>query len=942
MHQNIAGFLNKKEMLEVTLSELSNKYKQPIDLLCLSETFIQQNSELNIQLHGFILSTSFCRINKKRGGVCILHHNSIEIKHLPFIKDLASEMTFECCGVEIVNYNIILVCIYRIPGACIRTFFNKLCILLDKLKWKTSKTVILTGDWNIDTLKTTNISRELKELLDSYNFDLHINVPTRRLSCIDHFASNDKESRGHTVPVALSDHETAQILTVPVKKRVLSIQHYYKTVRDFSQENISKFKECISNYPWTELFVKNDTDEAFNYFHTELCLLYNLCFPKYRVKITKKIHKPNWLTKGIRTSCVTKRKLRISYYKNKSVTSKNQYRKYAKLLKKCIIFSQKSKNTNYINKSKNKCRATWQIINNTENYVKINSIDQLNVNNNKIITDPIQIASKFNDYFINLPKISSEQTSSHNSVSLANSSVTFFLAPTDEHEIRNIIKSLNNTNSTGYDELSTKVIKSCIHELSPLLAHLVNLSFKNGQFPSSLKFSVVVPLFKKGEKDDIGNYRPITLIPVLSKIFEKTFHKRLTSFCTRFSIIRSEQHGFQKGKSTSLACFKIIKQISYFMDKRIPVSMILFDLSRAFDYVCHKTLLGKLESYGIRGHAHKWIKSYLEGRVQRVEISRINKSLELTSYTSKYCVNNFGVPQGSILGPLLFILYINDLPLAIKYPCTLFADDISIIINKTKNIDYNTEINETINNVINWLQCNNLYVNISKTKYIQFFNKNGKSLPLSVRHGVDPITEVTTAKFLGITIDVNLTWKEHVSEVCSKINRFTFALYRLRSLCNRETALMAYHGYVCSTLRYGLVLWGNCVDLNRAFLIQKRCLRAICAAGPLDSCKPLFKKLCLLTLPAMYIFELCIFVKINSDLFTKRHETCTFSTRYPNRLLALPGTTTCLSRNSFNMSVRVFNKVPDNIKNLPIKKFKSALFKYLCDKCIYNIENFLT
>lgn len=888
------------------------------------------------------MSTCFCRLEQKRGGVCVLHHNSIDIKPLPFITELATERAFECCGIEIISYNIILVCIYRIPRANTCIFFEKLSLLLDKLKRKRNKTIILTGDWNINTLKDTKLSRDLKELLENYNFFIHINTPTRQQSCIDHFASNIAMAIGDTIPTGLSDHDTAQLLTIPVKERIKPIRFWYKTVRDFSSENISKFKYCILNYSWADVFNCDSIEDSFNYFHTELCLLYNLCFPKYNVKVMNNKNKSNWLTKGIRSSCLTKRHLRISYYKTKTKTTKTQYRNYSKLLKKCIKTSQFLRNKEYIDKSKNKCRATWQLINNDENNFKINTIDHLTMNSNDIINDPTRIASEFNQYFINLPKIyipTNNNSAIPKPIEINNS--TFFLTPVDILEIKNIIKSLNNTYSTGYDEICTKILKTCIDELSPLLTHLVNVSFINGIFPSKLKFSVVKPVFKKGEKDCISNYRPITLIPVISKIFEKAFHKRLMSFCTKFSLIAPEQHGFQRGKSTSLACFRMVREISYFMNRRVPVSMILFDMSRAFDYVCHKTLLSKLESYGIRGHALDWIRTYLGGRVQRVEINKINKLSELTTYTSNYEEIGIGVPQGSILGPLLFILYINDIPSTTHYPMTLFADDISIIINKTKNVDYENEINLTIKKIINWLTYNNLCANVTKTKYIQFYNKNATPPCLSVTYNNEQIVEVNKAKFLGIDLDSNLTWKEHVDVVCERINRFTYALYRLTTICNQKTALMAYHGYVCSALRYGLVLWGNSVDLNRAFLIQKKCLRSMCGAGPLDSCRPLFKKLKLLTLPSMYIFEICLFVKNNMELFKKKADICNFNTRYPNRLVTMPSTTTCFSRNSYNMAVKLFNKLPDALKDLPMKKFKVSLKKYLCVQCFYSTEEFL-
>lgn len=939
MHQNIAGLLSKKEALEMALLELTKK-NEPVDLLCLSEIFVKQHHELNIHLKGFNLSSIFCR-PKKRGGVCILHNSTVNIKQLPFVNNLSSELTFECCGAEIVNHKIILVCIYRTPSSDIRIFFEKLPILLDKLKSEINKSIVLTGDWNIDTLKDTKTCRELKTLIESYNLDLHITTPTRRKACLDHFASNIEGAQGYTLPLSLSDHETAQLLTVPVNGRSKISQHWFKNVRDFHPENINKFKQYLSSYSWSEVFQCGDIEKAFNYFHTELCLLYNLCFPKYRVRVDNEQCKLKWVTKGIKRSSNTKRKLRIMYYKTKLKHIKTNYKNYTKLFKKCLQYAQRSKNIEFINKSTNKCRATWRVINNDQSNIKLNTINNLKLDNNSVLKNPTQIASTFNQHFIDIPNLNCNLNLKNYPGTLKHNTATIFLTPTDENEIKNIIQSLNNTKSTGYDELCTKIIKECKEELSPVLSYLVNLSFETGIFPPALKVAIVKPLFKKGETDQIGNYRPITLISILAKIFGKVFYKRLYSFCSKFNILHPEQYGFLKGKSTAMACFKIIEKISNFMDKRIPVSMVLFDLSRAFDCVCHKTLLWKLETYGIRGKAHDWIKSYLSGRVQGVEINTLNENLELTSYKSDFNIIKYGVPQGSILGPLLFNLYINDIISITNYQCTLYADDISIIINKNRNLDYENEINNTIKNIINWLKYNNLNVNINKTKLIQFFNINGKSQNICITYNGEPITECNSVKFLGIDIDSMLTWKDHISNLCKKINRFSYALYRLTKLANQNTALTAYHAYVSSILRYGLLLWGNSVDVGHAFLIQKKCIRAMCGVGPLESCKPLFKKLKILTLTSMYIYEICVFTKNNLDMFSKKGNICNFRTRYPNRLVAPQCSTTSKQRNSFVMCTKIYNKLPDHFKELPLNLFKKSLFNHLCQKCFYNINEFM-
>lgn len=209
---------------------------------------------------------------------------------------------------------------------------------------------------------------------------------------------------------------------------------------------------------------------------------------------------------------------------------------------------------------------------------------------------------------------------------------------------------------------------------------------------------------------------------------------------------------------------------------------------------------------------------------------------------------------------------------------------------------------------------------------MQFYNKNGHPQTISVTHNGQQIVECTKTKFLGFNIDSQLNWKEHISFVCQKLNRFTYALYRLTTLSNQKTALTAYHGYVCSTLRYGLVLWGNCVDVGRAFVIQKKCVRAMCGVGQRDSCRSLFKQLNILTLPSMYIYEVCVLTKNNLQLFKKNSDVCAFATRYPKRLIAPTCSTTTYRRSCYLMSVKLYNKLPDSLRDLSPKKFKTELY----------------
>lgn len=350
-----------------------------------------------------------------------------------------------------------------------------------------------------------------------------------------------------------------------------------------------------------------------------------------------------------------------------------------------------------------------------------------------------------------------------------------------------------------------------------------------------------------------------------------------------------------------------------------------------------------MENLGIRGVALEWVKSYLYNRIQAVEIKSLDENGILATNKSEYGVNACGVPQGSVLGPLLFLLYINDLPNAIRHKCMLFADDVSVIIPFRENIaGYESDINQTVGQVIRWLNLNNLNVNLDKTNYIQFGTNRQSKILLNINYMGTKINEVGKTKFLGVTVDKNLAWVHHVDNVRNKLNRYVHVLRRLRHISTIPTSLAAYHGYVVSSLRYGLIIWGNSTNIHKLFIAQKKCVRAICGKGPRDSCVPLFQELGILPLPCLYIYEMATFVRSNIRLFKKTRDVYLRNVRDPDKLVySTPPRLALYLRQCGQMCVKIYNKLPKLLKTMPNQIFKRKLLIWLKDKQYYSVNDFM-
>ena len=487
-----------------------------------------------------------------------------------------------------------------------------------------------------------------------------------------------------------------------------------------------------------------------------------------------------------------------------------------------------------------------------------------------------------------------------------------------------MIKNLKIT-KTHLDTLPIKIFKKLSNVLSLPILNLINQSFSTGSFPEKMKIARITPIYKAGNKTIPSNYRPISSLPYISKLFEKSIANRMMSFCNKFSIIATEQYGFQSSISTCDALIELTETIYNSLDSKKHHFLTLIDFKKAFDCVDHQILISKLESYGIRGMPLRWFTSYLSNRVCYTEIEQI---------TSNHRIFNTGVPQGSILGPLLFLLYINDLPkISDNLQTILFADDTTVSSSDVDLRFLTQTTNEELFKIEQWTILNKLTLNADKTEFLVFSNRKIQNFNNSIILNNTQVTPSLSCKFLGIHLDNKLTFKKHIDYVLGKISRLTGILFRIRDSLTLKARLDYYYAFIYPYLNYNVTVWGGTYEttLQPLVLQHKKVIRTIANADYRDHTTQIFANLKLLKLKDIYLYNLLTHMHkaLSKGKFQSIHNlnTRTNATARPkfHRLT--------LSQHAVSFTGPTqWNKLPNNLRSIDnIFSFKKALKKYLLD-----------
>ena len=520
------------------------------------------------------------------------------------------------------------------------------------------------------------------------NFHQLIHMPTRitktSKTIIDHIYCNftDNFISNGTIYNDITDH-------FPIFAFIQNINYIFSknstTKRNYSKFQTDKFKETLAEINWEHVINCNNPNIAYNTFIDTFEKICSKFAPIDRQIQKNQTEKKPWITPGIKTSIKHKEKLYNKVIKNNfSPLSHNRYKKYKNMLTSIIRKSKKLFYCKQLTNNKNNSSRLWNTINEItrKKYKQKNNIPKKieieNMNKKTIITDPLAIANEYNNFFVNIGKslsnkINTNEAHTHMSYLKHPNENSIFMYPITEYDISTEIGLLNQNKSSAYDHIDARLLITATEFISEPLSHIINLSLSQGIFPDALKIGKILPIFKKGSPYSINNYRPISILPQISKIFEKIINKQLISFLNKYNILNKHQYGFRENHSTKMALIDLINNILNSIDDGEVVLGMFLDLSKAFDTIDHKILISKLNYYGIRGIPLQLFKNYLQNRKQFVQINEHKSTIKLIET---------GVPQGSILGPILYLLYINDLPDTCPYfDSKLFADDSNFFHN---------------------------------------------------------------------------------------------------------------------------------------------------------------------------------------------------------------------------------------------------------------------
>ena len=812
-HLNVRGIKEKMSSIRTSLAGT-------FDIIAITETNLSDNSNFDLTISGYQPIIRLDRYNRGGGGVAVYVSNSLAVKRHHNLET----PTLEALWLEIrSNNNIFLLCVcYRPPDVPV-SFWDDLQTQVDLSK-QIHMNFILTGDLNADPSSTNG--PHLSRFADNNHLDILVHEPTRitetSSTILDQFLSNMSQCISDVTvhaPLSTNDHCT---ISLCVSFKVTRERCYTRRVWYYKRAKFSEFRQKLKDYNWDTCFGTDDVDHACDNWTNAFLDIAQSCIPSKLVTI-----RPDdspWYNSELRQLKRHKDRLHHKAKRRNTPQDWQNFRNARNEYVNKLHAAEQTYNTKLASELKEhkslSPKRWWHIAKSFLGKKNDSTIPPI-IDNDTVYFSSQEKANIFNEFFLSHASINTDNatlprlepyTNSH----LQNLSI-------QEKEVLEILKNIDVSKSSGPDEISPKMLKEAAPSISPSLTKLINLSLSSCRVPKAWKKANVLPIHKKNEKAVMNNYRPISLLSCVSKILERVVFKHVFNYFRDNFLITVYQSGFIPGDSTVNQLVQLYHMMCDAVDKKKELRIVFCDISKAFDRVWHAGIICKLDAMGIKGPLLKWFNNYLQDRYQRVVIGGACSSWENIQA---------GVPQGSVLGPLLFLVYINDISRVVNSNIRMFADDTALFITVDDPVEAATVLNTDLQSISQW----------ADQWLVTFSPPKTESMLISLKHHNIPhpvlkldgsdISDVSSHKHLGITLTQNLSWDVHIDSITSKAGSKVDVLSRLMYKLDRQTLEIMYTSFIRPSLEYGDVVWANMSQckIRQLELIQKRAGRIISGA----------------------------------------------------------------------------------------------------------------
>ena len=909
--------------------------ERDIDVLCVSETWLLPSIPddfVNISMYRM-----FRCDNGRGGGVCVYVKNSLctnviklDIPRVDGVEDVW--VTVQCRKLPAI----IVGCVYRHPKALVTSYdyieevFKMICLR--------NKKVFILGDFNDNILDKGN---KLSKIIKTNNLTQMIEVPTRTTSTsatlLDLIITNEPQVvlSHDVVPQVIADHDLISAVINIRKPRKPTV---IKTVRDFRNYDKDVFCSLLFNniHIMNNVFFTDNVDHQVRIFNEYFLECVDMCAPKV-TKVIKGRPTP-WMNDEVRSAITARNVLQDKLKKDvNNCILREQYKTAKKHVKFLINKTRSDHYCNRLSDSKGNSSATWKIIGEIVPNQKHKS-SPCNFD------DPGEKADEFSDFFSKVGERTYERSQEqlkdkdyvlpeHNYYTTDTDSA-FRPKTVDINTVILTIKSLNSTTSVGSDDISLQFLKDGLGMIISHLTCIINTSIVTGKFPSAWKHALVVPLFKNGDPNCVSNYRPISLLPIISKVLEKIVANQLSHYLESNKLLSDCQHGFRPKLCTETALTVITDKLYSNIDNKYVSLLTLLDLSKAFDSVDINILLNKCAKFNVDEF---WFNSYLRKRTMSVRLANNVSTMQNVDY---------GVPQGSVLGPILFGMYVNDLSDHVNCFLVQYADDTQLLhtgtLNNVDELIRNTE--DSLKKCRHYFLKNGLMLNSAKTQCIFIGNRQILSrIPpnTTINFNGNIIYPSTHVKNLGVFMDRHMVFDVHITELIKKVNGILMYINRIGDLFDKETRVVVVQSIALSLIEYCIRIWGTTNEtlLKKVQKMQNFAAKvAIGGAKKYDHVSPILTELQWLKIKQKHEFLNCTTMyKILRGFYPEWLFTHSFKTvqevtnnitRQNNKLYVPRSRTQTGERRLAVLAAKLWNELPTHVTQATsLSSFKHKLKK---------------